>query len=158
VKSANTILVLCYGNICRSPFAARILSKALARERSIEVRQGGFYGPGRPSPNLAIAAAGAHGIDLRGHLSRLATRGDAAEAGIIVVMDQSQATAARAQLGASGSKIVFLGDFDPEPWATRTITDPYGLPAAVLTATYVRIERCAGALVRVLRDGKQDLR
>ncbi|HEY6807784.1 MAG TPA: hypothetical protein VI160_03260, partial [Gemmatimonadales bacterium] len=39
--STRTILVICHGNICRSPFAARLLERTLA-PAGIRVLQAGF--------------------------------------------------------------------------------------------------------------------
>ena len=50
-------LVLCYGNICRSPYAARLLRRELARRNLPgQVREGGFFGPDRPEPFAVLHA------------------------------------------------------------------------------------------------------
>ena len=50
------VLMVCYGNICRSPYAEYALSRALRGTKTV-VDSAGFFGPGRRT--LAITAAGA---------------------------------------------------------------------------------------------------
>jgi hypothetical protein len=45
-----------------------------------------------------------------------------------------------------------LGDLDPLPIATRTITDPWGRTADVFDLVFDRIDRCVDELVRVVAD------
>lgn len=68
------ILVVCTGNICRSPVVERALAAALD-ERGIDavVRSAGTHG-GLPNDPVTVRAAAAHGIDLGHHRSRRLTR------------------------------------------------------------------------------------
>src|SRR5258708_38417595 len=68
----ETVLVVCHGNICRSPVAAALLARELA-VHGITVQSAGFLGFNRPSPPNALAAAVRHGLDLTDHRSRLVT-------------------------------------------------------------------------------------
>src|SRR5882762_10170494 len=45
----RTLLVVCYGNICRSPMAAALLDRDL-RPLGIDVQSAGFIGFNRPAP------------------------------------------------------------------------------------------------------------
>src|SRR6266700_3534397 len=75
----RTILVVCHGNICRSPFAAGLLARALG-PAGTRVASAGFVGPGRPAPAEGSIAAARRGIDLSRHRSQLLTPVLAAEA------------------------------------------------------------------------------
>src|SRR3989441_6127593 len=68
----GTLLVICHGNICRSPFAAALLGRALA---GLRVESAGFLGPARHSPAGARTAAARRGGDPSSHRSRLLTPG-----------------------------------------------------------------------------------
>ena len=68
----KTLLVICHGNICRSPVAAALLRRALAPS-GIAVESAGLIGFNRPAPPEACAAAERHGIGLNEHRSRLVT-------------------------------------------------------------------------------------
>jgi protein-tyrosine-phosphatase len=145
-------LVLCYGNVCRSPYAASLLIQAFAeRGLRIPVRQGGFIGPGRRSPAIARRVARALGVNLRPHRSRLVTPEDTHGQTLVVVMETSQAERVMRELGVPGNRIVVLGDLDPGPIDSRSITDPWGLEREVFEEVYVRISRCVTALVECLQ-------
>ncbi len=148
------ILFVCHGNIIRSPFAEH-----LARARAPSVLDGridfasaGFIGPGRPSPPEALEAARLWGIDLSPHRSRLLSRDEVSRAGLVFVVEPRQRHAVR-RLGCPASRVLLLGDLDPEPVATREIVDPFGRPGAVLLESYRRIVRCVDALLGALATG-----
>lgn len=143
------VLVVCHGNICRSPFAEKFLQQVLG-PRGIQVASAGFIGPGRPAPSEAIDAAGARGVDLSHHRSRLLTPDVVAAADIVIVMDIGQAGEIRRRFGRSRRDIVLLGDLDPEPILTRHVRDPVYQPISVFTDVYARIERCCRALADAL--------
>jgi len=145
----RTILVVCHGNICRSPFAAGLLSRALGPS-GILVASAGFVGPGRPAPAEGSIAAARRGIDLSAHRSQLLTPGLAAEAQLIVVMDARQHRMVCERFGRFPSDVMLLGDLDPEAIDTRAIHDPIDQPLAAFEQSYARIERCVTALIGAL--------
>src|SRR5437773_12014692 len=63
-----SVLVICHGNICRSPFAAALLARELA-PHGIPVTSAGFIGAGRPASRESVVAAAAHDIGVSGHRS-----------------------------------------------------------------------------------------
>jgi protein-tyrosine phosphatase len=146
----GTILVVCHGNICRSPFAAGLLSRALG-PRGTRVTSAGFVGPGRAAPAEGSIAAARRGIDLSGHRSQLLTPVLAAEAHVIVVMDARQQRMVCERFGRAPGDVIVLGDLDPQAIATRAIHDPVDQPLEAFEESYARIERCVDALVAELR-------
>jgi low molecular weight protein-tyrosine phosphatase len=148
-------VVLCYGNICRSPYAAAILERAF-KEEGIEatVVQGGFFGPGRPSTDTARSVSLARGVSLENHRSRLVTAEDARDASLIIVMEARQADVMVREFGANRQRTLVLGDLDPDPISQRTIADPYGKSAEVFGEAYARIDRSVGALARALKQSR----
>src|SRR5256885_4021784 len=54
------ILVVCHGNVCRSPFAERVLQDALP---DVHVSSAGFLGPNRRVPETALMAAAPRGVN-----------------------------------------------------------------------------------------------
>ena len=148
----TSLLVVCRGNVCRSPFAAALLCR-LSRHR-VRVSSVGFTAPGRPSPAEAVAAALRHGVDLSVHRSQLLTAEAVRAADVIVVMDLIQRNEICARFRRTERDVLVLGDLDPQPVETRRIRDPVRQPLAVFEQTYARIERCVRELVRVIhRDG-----
>jgi protein-tyrosine phosphatase len=143
----RSVLFVCHGNVCRSPFAAAAFRAALpAPLRSkITVTSLGFIEPGRPSPERAVGAASRRGIDLSAHRSALLTGDAVRRSDLVVVMSPEQAMAVRASF-VRDSLVIVLGDLDPRPIESRTIRDPWGADDAVYEASYARIERCVRAL------------
>lgn len=144
-----SVLVVCHGNICRSPMAAALLRRALV-PLGIEVRSAGMIGFNRPAPPEAVAAAARHAVDLTAHRSRLLTADGVRSAGLIVAMDPSQRRYVYERFGRLPADVLILGDLDPEPVETRTIRDPVDQPQAVFDQVYDRIARCVRELRSVL--------
>jgi protein-tyrosine-phosphatase len=148
-RAPRSILVVCHGNICRSPFAAALLEQALGPV-GIGVHSAGFLGPGRPSPHEAVAVAARRSVDLSRHRSRLLTADLVGSADLIVVMDAAQRRQVCDRFGRAPRDVILLGDLDPAPIETRPIRDPVDQGAEVFEASYARIERCAGELAQTL--------
>ena len=144
----SSILFICYGNICRSPYAAGYFQERFARECEPEVKvaSAGLYGPNRPSPKDAVAVAAARGVDLKRHRSRLATGDIVGSADLVIVMDPNQSRDIQRLFGYDASRIVVLGDLDPEPIAARIIIDPVEGPLEAFQECYLRIDHCLNEL------------
>ena len=143
------VLVMCYGNICRSPFAAARLAH-LTAPLGVRVTSAGLFGPDRPTPREGCEAARARGVDLSGHRSQLVTREVVREADVIVVMDAAQARAIVKRFGGTSQQIVWLGDLDPNAIQTRRVHDPEAQAVTVFAEVYDRIERCVAAMAEAL--------
>ena len=149
----RSILVVCHGNICRSPYAAgrlRQLLSATAAADGIRVDSAGFIGARRPAPPEAVTVARAHGVDLSQHRSQLLGAQEVAGAELILVMEPAQQQAVCANFGRWPADVVVLGDLDPEPITGRAIRDPVEQPASVFEESYARIDRCLRALVSAM--------
>jgi protein-tyrosine-phosphatase len=149
--SPGRVLFICYGNICRSPYAAAAFEAALQDMPgiSLTVASAGFVGPDRPSPPEAQGTAARRGVSLVSHRSALVTS-RACEAELVVVMDAAQRSRLHHSFPATRGRVLVLGDLDPDPIATRTITDPWGGPADLFETTYDRIDRCVRVLVTAI--------
>lgn len=147
-SATPTILVLCLGNICRSPYAAARLEARLG-ERA-RIRSGGFLRSGRSSPPEAVDAADGRGVDLRPHRSSQIGADDVRNADLIVVMEPGQRDRVERLVPGAGARTIVLGELDPAPWQTRAIPDPWGRPPAEFERCYDRVDRCAGALAGLL--------
>ena len=136
------VLVVCHGNICRSPFAAAYLS---GRMPGLDVRSSGLAaGEAAPADPTAIRVAARLGHDLSQHRSRPLSPADLSEPDLVLVMEAAQAAAFRARAPALGGRIYLLGDFLAAP--PFGIADPWGCPEAVFDRTFAQI---AAALDRL---------
>jgi protein-tyrosine phosphatase len=146
----ESIVVICYGNICCSPFAAAVLQTRLAATDA-RVASGGFIGPGRSCPANAVDAARRRHQDLASHRSQLLTPALVRTADLLVVMDAEQRDAVRDRFGRTRRDVLLLGDFDPLPIQTRAIRDPVECPPAVFEEVYARIDRCVTVLAAAIK-------
>lgn len=68
------VLVLCTGNICRSPIAEAFLRERLAARGVVAtVHSAGLLNTGAPANEHGVAVMAGFGLDLRSHRSRLLT-------------------------------------------------------------------------------------
>jgi protein-tyrosine phosphatase len=157
----ESVLFVCHGNICRSPYAAYAFRRLLPFELRDRVRisSAGFVGPDRPSPAHALAVSAARGLDMREHRSQLLTLEAVMGTQLIVVMDARQKSVICSGFGRHSHHVLVLGDLDPEPIETRTILDPYSRTEAAFERSYTRIDRCLRELLHLLgaRSGTPDI-
>ena len=114
----HRVLVLCHGNICRSPFAEVLLA---ARAPALEVRSAGLQaGDGNPADPSAVACAQRMGVSLTAHRSARVKAEQIAWADLILVMQGSHVAALASEWPRCRGRVRLLGDFLPAP--------PYGLP------------------------------
>lgn len=145
----KTVLVVCHGNICRSPVAGALLAQGLT-PYGIAVTSAGFIGFNRPAPPFAIAAAARHGLDLADHRSQPVTAAIARTADLVVVMEPNQQRTVMERFGRRAQDVIMLGDLDPLPVESRTIHDPVNDGREVFDRVYERIARCVRELVTLL--------
>ncbi len=123
--SGKRILVLCYGNIYRSPLVAHLLrkNKNLA---GYAVHSAGFYEKvGRPCDGSYLEILKRRGYDLSEHRSSSTTREDLNAADLIIIMDRKNWDEVRKLAPSALSKTVWIGAFDPS--GAVEVADPYGM-------------------------------
>ena len=80
----NSILVVCVGNICRSPTGERLLQQLLPEKEITSAGVGALVG--HPMDDLAAEIAIQHGLDPSGHVARQLTPEICNQADIILAM------------------------------------------------------------------------
>lgn len=88
-----SLVFVCQGNICRSPFAAealrRVVTEGTWRGPEVVVASAGLLArPGRPTPAFGIEAAAARGIDLQAHRSSFLSQEETEGADAILIFDE----------------------------------------------------------------------
>jgi protein-tyrosine-phosphatase/predicted ATP-grasp superfamily ATP-dependent carboligase len=140
---AKRVLVLCHGNICRSPYVAARLAERTGSGR--EIRSAGFYPQAdRPTPDDVQTVARRRGVDLSGHRSRLVSEADLAWADAIILMDHRNYVSLRAIGRNHLDKVLWLGVLDG---AATEIEDPYGMSDAAIDLVLGRLDVCSSTLV-----------
>jgi len=143
--NVKRVLVICYGNIYRSPFTGTYLRNHLPAD--IEVRTSGFHRTvGRPSPPRHVTMSQARNIDLSAHRSSKVTIEDVRWADIVVLMDRHN-WGALDDLGADHAKLVWLGAFGS---GDIEIADPYELDDAHAQRVLDQMEQAGGELSRLI--------
>lgn len=147
-RRPRRVMVVCYGNICRSPYAEAYLRSSLQQAGipGIEVVSSGLYGPDRAANEQGAALALARRIDLSRHRSKLFHASDATRSDLVLVMTRSQQAQLMRQFGVPRDRIELLGDFDTEDPPYREIVDPYGHPDDVFRKVFDQIERSLDGL------------
>lgn len=150
----QSVLFVCLGNICRSPFAEHVAVRRLANaggshircaSAGITARQGGEV----PAHGRDVAMLD-YGVRLDDHQPQRLTREMVEAFALIVVMEASQLTLLRAAYPHAAHRIVLLSLLDPAPVAAHQryhIDDPFGQPRAAFAASFARIDRAVARLL-----------
>jgi len=150
------VLMVCWGNICRSPTAEGIL-RSLADQRgvAIEVDSAGTSDEhhGSPPDRRAIAEAARRGIDISGQRSRPIRSSDFDDFDLILTADEMVDRRVRRQApGNARARIMrmteSLPDFDDFP----EVPDPYYGNAADYREVYDLLERSMNEFLESLED------
>ena len=115
----NSILVVCTGNICRSPMGERLLRQQLPGR---QVTSAGIFGlEGCPADAAAQAVAWRHGISLEGHVARTVTRSLLQKSDLILVMEPKHLRFIATMAPENRGKSLLFGQW----LETKDIPDPY---------------------------------
>jgi protein-tyrosine-phosphatase/glycosyltransferase involved in cell wall biosynthesis len=143
------LLFLCHGNICRSPFAARL---AAARLIGTEVSGAGFHPTeGRRAPDHFLTAARRAGVSLAEAQSRSVTESDVSRADLILVMDRANHRALARRFPNALGRMTLLGLFRPSP--AVEIADPYAATTRETESIIRDLAESVDALARWVESG-----
>ena len=113
----NSILVVCEGNICRSPMARSLRTAALPQ---MQVRSAGMGALiGMPADETAVRLMQERGIDITAHRAVQMNRQMCVQADIVLVMDSEQRKRLEAMYPPGCGRIYRLGEY-----AKRDIPTP----------------------------------
>ncbi|EKD55057.1 MAG: hypothetical protein ACD_60C00028G0054 [uncultured bacterium] len=135
--AVKSILMVCRGNICRSPMAEGFFLHQLKEHRSIlSIRSAGLNAlVDRPADANALAIMQQRGIDISAHRASQITYDFVQKADLVLVMTQSQLQTLTRQFVTAKGKTFMLGH-----WQQFEIEDPYTQPSAAFEYTYRQIE------------------
>ena len=152
------VLVLCHGNICRSPLAEVLIEAAVAADphlaERVVVSSAGtsdeHAGEGMHTNSAAILSA--RGLRST-HQARLFTPTMATTLDLVLAADQANLRNGRAiiRMADTQPEIRLLRDFDPTATG-RDLDDPWGYPPAEYERTAAEISAAIPGLLAELRD------
>ncbi|SAK72796.1 arsenate reductase/protein-tyrosine-phosphatase family protein [Caballeronia ptereochthonis] len=141
----RSVLMVCEGNICRSPLAAALLARAMPQ---VEVKSAGTHALVGEPVNAAIAdLAGAHGIALDSHVARQLDAGLAHAADLILTMTQAQREWVESAWPSTRGKVFRLCD---EQGAD--VTDPYKRHRAIFDLAFAQMRQGISQWTRTLAE------
>ena len=143
------ILIVCTGNICRSPMAEGLLKSMWPRNlnpQPVIYSAGTHAMEGLPAELYAIRAVSAYGVDIRVHHSRALAPALMKKADLILAMEQQHVDFIRNATRGRAGNVGLLGGFNAAGTPVE-IPDPYGGSADTYRKCALMIRVCLERLI-----------
>lgn len=141
----NKILVVCVGNICRSPTGERLLKNYLPSLNVESAGLGALVGKGADDSAISIAAL--HNVSLEGHCARQVSGKMCREYDLILTMEKRHITRLCDIAPEMRGKVMLFGHWDDE----REIPDPYLKSRDAFEAVYHLLDQSARQWAQALK-------
>lgn len=133
----GNVLVVCVGNICRSPMAEAILRDALKDDAGITISSAGVGAlVGHPADEHALALMKERGLDISGHEARQLTPELINDNDLILVLESGHKRVIDSNEPSARGKVYRLGE-----WQNQDIPDPYRKPRAAFEQALALIDQ-----------------
>ena len=140
----TSVLVVCVGNICRSPTGERLFKRALP---DLDVRSAGLGAlVGHAADRVASEVAAAQGLSLEGHQAQQLTAEMCRQADLILVMEKRHIEQVNRIDPAARGKTMLLGHWLNQ----KEIADPYRKSREAFEEIYGLLENATQKWVNVL--------
>ncbi|EJR0222778.1 arsenate reductase/protein-tyrosine-phosphatase family protein [Raoultella planticola] len=133
----DSILVVCTGNICRSPLGERFLRMALPDKKVDSAGTGALVG--HSADPSAVKVAAKHGLSLEGHIGCQFTARMARQYDLILVMEKIHLEQIGQIAPEARGKTMLFGHWINQ----RDIPDPYRKSEEAFSSVYQLIEQAA---------------
>ncbi|MGY8836806.1 MAG: low molecular weight protein-tyrosine-phosphatase [Enterobacterales bacterium] len=142
----DSVLVVCAGNICRSPTGEYVLKQKL-KGKNIKVSSAGLTAlEGKPADAKAQQIAQAHGINMDAHQGQQLTSSLVAQNSVILVMEERHLNDVHARYPEARGKTFLLGK-----WINNAeIPDPYRQSQEAFEHVYTLIDSACSAWQKYL--------
>ncbi|MFJ5409480.1 arsenate reductase/protein-tyrosine-phosphatase family protein [Pectobacterium punjabense] len=140
----DSILVVCVGNICRSPTGERLLKQALPRKKVASAGLGALVG--KPADVTAVDVASQHHLSLEGHEAQQLTSALCRQYDLILVMEKGHIDGVCRIAPEVRGKTMLYGHWSNQ----QEIPDPYRKSREAFEFVYLQLEQSAQKWVQVL--------
>lgn len=146
----RNILVVCVGNICRSPMAEALLRQALLDMDGVTVSSAGLGAlVDYPAADHAEVLMAERGLDISGHKARQLTPDLVHASDLILVMETRHKRAIDEEDATALGKVYRLCE-----WRGKDIPDPFRQPRKAFEETLLLIEQGVQDWVERIRASK----
>lgn len=143
----RNILVVCVGNICRSPMAEVLLKSALRGQDGITVESAGLGAlVGYPADDYALELMQEMGEDVSSHRARQIHPDMVTDADLVLVMEARHKRAIDDADPTARGKVHRLGE-----WQDRDIDDPYRQDKAAFAEALEEIQEGVASWVEKMK-------
>lgn len=133
----DLILVVCVGNICRSPTGERLLKQALPTKKIASAGLGALVG--KPADEMATQVANQHNLSLEGHEAQQLTSSLCRQYDLILVMEKKHIDGVNRIAPEVRGKTMLFGH-----WLNQQeIADPYRKSREAFEFVYSQLEQSA---------------
>ena len=141
------IVVVCVGNICRSPMAEALLRQALGEQDGYTVESAGLGAlVGYPAAEHSVSLMDELGLDIREHRARQLHPDMVGVADLVLVMETDHKRAIDDADATARGKVYRLGE-----WQDKDIGDPYRQPLEAYKAALEAIHEGVASWVERIR-------
>jgi protein-tyrosine phosphatase len=139
----SSILMVCIGNVCRSPMAAAVLADRLRRRRiAATVESAGISAlAGRPAEPLAQTLMKERGLDISGHRARQLTPELIRSFELVLVMEAEQQREIEEMIPSARGRVRRIGR-----WGNFDVPDPFRQDRPAFERSLALIDRGLGDL------------
>ncbi|MDX6914039.1 protein tyrosine phosphatase [Pectobacterium carotovorum] len=133
----DSILVVCVGNICRSPTGERLLKQALPEKKIVSAGLGALVG--KPADAMATEVANRHNLSLEGHQAQQLTSALCRQFDLILVMEKEHIDGVCRIAPEVRGKTMLFGRWSEQ----QEIADPYRKSREAFEFVYLQLEQSA---------------
>lgn len=142
------ILVVCVGNICRSPTAEYLLRKQLSVS-DVSIESAGLSAlAGKPMDATSLQILSEHGVDGSAHRARQLTGAMLRETDLVLAMEREHMTSIMRMAPEASGKVMLL-----DRWLRGAdVADPYRQSREAFDHVYEVIDRAVSAWLPYLKS------